>query len=174
MKDVLSSEECQEIIDAERPNLEKARFFNVEKKLFPALTRNSSVSWIRSGSVHDSLMHRVIDVIGQAAREAFDVRLNHFEPIQFSEYGIFGHYGKHRDSGTNGPSRWISATVELSDPKDYVGGGLWLDSEGSTRPEKKQGSVIVFPSILSHRALPVWWGKRNSLVLWGSFSNGTS
>ncbi len=172
--DVFSAEECQQIIDSQRSSLVKAGFFNSKQKRFPVLKRNSSVSWILSGSELDGLMKKAMDVIGHAAKETFDVGLSRFAPVQFTEYGPFGHYGKHRDCGADGPPRWISATVELSPPEDYIGGGLWINSEGNRRPEKKQGSIIVFPSILEHAALPVWWGKRNSLVLWGSFSNGTS
>lgn len=168
LADVLDKSECESIVEKERPRLQRAGFFNSKQKRFPLLKRNSHTSWILSGSEHDALMRKVIDAIGPAAADMFGVRLNHFEPIQFTEYGCFGHYGKHRDVGVEGPVRWISATVELSDPGSYVGGGLWIDSEGNRRPERKQGSVVVFPSILSHRALPVWWGTRNSLVLWGS------
>lgn len=171
LADVLSPEECQRIIDSERLKLTKAGFYNEKQKKFPVLKRNSSVSWIRNGAELDDLMLKVVDAISVVSKNVFDIGINYFEPIQFTEYGPLGHYGKHRDVGTDGPLRWISATVELSANKSYIGGGLWIDSEGNKKPERKQGSVIVFPSVLMHSALPVWWGRRNSLVLWGTVSN---
>ena len=41
-------------------------------------------------------------------------------------------------------------------------------AEGSAKAQKpKQGTMTTFPSLMLHRAKPVWWGTRHALVLWG-------
>ena len=68
----------------------------------------------------------------------------------------------------------LSVTVSLSDPKDYKGGLLEIDSRRMDRKNSKlvvkeglpQGSIIVFPSYMWHRVTPVTKGTRYSLVIW--------
>ena len=60
--------------------------------------------------------------------------------------------------------------IQLSDPKDYEGGILQLYSQRHPEPPREElqqrGSIIVFPSFLKHRVIPVTRGIRYSLVGW--------
>ena len=60
--------------------------------------------------------------------------------------------------------RKISLVVFLSDTKDYDGGDFEFQEEAKIPAEK--GSILIFPSFLSHRVTPVTRGLRYSLVNW--------
>jgi len=54
---------------------------------------------------------------------------------------------------------------QLSDPYEYEGGELQINTGQILVPEKDKGTVIIFPSYLLHRVTPVTKGTRRSLVL---------
>ena len=54
----------------------------------------------------------------------------------------------------------------MSDSNDYVGGDFEFDEIKTNVDFKSQGTIIVFPSYLRHRVLPVTSGVRKSLVAW--------
>ncbi len=72
-----------------------------------------------------------------------------------------------------GKIRKLSVTVSLNDSSEYEGGNLEFDL-GPHRKDRyfrcneigPKGSVIVFPSFIPHRVLPVTKGTRYSLVCW--------
>ena len=68
--------------------------------------------------------------------------------------------------------RKLSIIVQLSDEDEYEGGdiNLKIGSRDLDLPKKK-GGVIVFPSFILHRVLPVTKGSRKSLVSWISGPN---
>lgn len=176
VENILTDDECDLIIKEQSPSLEQAGFNNQENMFFPALKRNSKISWIRQGSKLDSLIHKLLFVMSDVAYKQHGVTVNWFEPVQFTEYKILGRYGYHHDvsPNTSDPCRLISASVELS-PSSYIGGGLAFDIDTNVPdPPKKRGSMVVFPSILKHKAKTVWLGKRCSLVLWGHYKPGDS
>jgi len=107
------------------------------------------------------------------------------ETCQFTKYGKGQYYGWHSDSWEKpyegkgppmGKIRKLSVTVSLSDPSEYEGGELEFDFR-NLDPDKKpnirkckeilpKGSLVVFPSFMWHRVLPVTNGTRYSLVIW--------
>ena len=78
------------------------------------------------------------------------------------------------DKGNNsiigGRVRKLSMTILLND--DYEGGDFQFATYAKEQCEvvtpeyNKQGTVIVFPSDMEHRVLPVTKGTRYSLVTW--------
>jgi PKHD-type hydroxylase len=70
--------------------------------------------------------------------------------------------------GGNSITRKISIVVQLSDPDEYEGGELQIQtgSESYISILKKKGAVTLFPSYMRHRVTPVTKGVRKSLVLW--------
>lgn len=70
--------------------------------------------------------------------------------------------------------RKLSATVNLTDPSEYTGGDFELDLRNNhegrniiTLDEiKSKGSILVFPSFVTHQVRPIITGERNSLVIW--------
>lgn len=167
---VFTPEECQQIIDQEKGRLTAT---HVEKRPWysPMLfVRSSKLSWIIPGTPLDPLISRAMEVMTKVGLDLFNIHLNGLEPPQFTYYGRFGHYMKHRDSGTNGPNRLLSATIQLNCPDEYKGGKLWLDVGKERRPDIKQGDMVIFPSSLLHKVEPVWHGERYSLVMWAHYT----
>ena len=61
--------------------------------------------------------------------------------------------------------RKLSVSIQLTDPEEYEGGELYLyDGDKGTLMDKKQGTLILFPSYVLHEVMPVTKGERNSLV----------
>jgi PKHD-type hydroxylase len=59
--------------------------------------------------------------------------------------------------------RKLSVSIQLTDPKEYEGGELYLyDDDKGTLMDKKQGTLILFPSYVLHEVMPVIKGERNS------------
>ncbi len=100
--------------------------------------------------------------------EQFKFRLANFaEGMQFTKYvdGDVIHW--HIDTGTDVAStRKISLSVQLSAPTEYEGGTFEMFPEGEPTFARNQGSVIVFPSYLTHRVTRITNGERYSLVVW--------
>ena len=131
--------------------------------------RDSKNSWIMPCDDSHWIFRRVTDVIMDLNSKFFKFDLFGFiEGFQFTRYDApGGKYDQHIDRGLNTWTRKLSFTLQLSDPKDYVGGDLELYyGQEPTVPTKEQGFVVVFPSYALHRVTPVTKGTRYSLVAW--------
>ena len=96
----------------------------------------------------------------------FDIKYP--ENVQVGRYVEGGHYDWHHDTQSpdvNGFQRKLSCSILLNDSSDYDGGLLEI-KDVSIAPPTVQGSVIIFPSIVSHRVSPVTRGERYSAVCW--------
>ena len=166
---LLTPDECQLIIDLNKDRLESAYLSN---KVVDTKIRRSKIAWINPRDPNtDPRLRGIIDKcnyhMSQAAKK-HDIELKVFELPQFTQYTSFGHYNKHCDVAINGGKRILSATIELSNSNDYYGGGISIQcGSDNHRYKRSQGSMVIFPSILTHQANTVWWGTRYSLVLWG-------
>ena len=116
----------------------------------------------------------------------WNIEINWNEDMQFTTYTKAGHYDWHMDqfdqpydksSHKNliGKIRKLSCIINLSNPKTYEGGDLYVANDNFISHKrdvirvsdfKNQGSVIVFPSFLFHKVSPLKKGKRYSLVNW--------
>lgn len=68
--------------------------------------------------------------------------------------------------------RQLSASIQLSTPSDYEGGELQFSpSDILCNVPKTQGTIVLFPSWLTHRVTPVTAGLRWSLVVWAHGPN---
>jgi PKHD-type hydroxylase len=134
------------------------------------LKRKGKVAWLtpESGEEVNRLAKKIVDLMFYESGATHLQELSEIEHIQIAKYNFLDHYNKHMDIGSDGPYRILSGVVELSDPKDYIGGGLdifLLDKK--YKVPLKQGSAVFFPSILPHQARPVFYGSRYSMTLWG-------
>lgn len=131
--------------------------------------RSSDVAWLSGNkSVQDILWKYV-----HAANEnVFNFQVENICDIQFTEYHATkgGHYDWHIDVNWNGDDerdRKLSVTVQLSGQDEYEGGGFeFLECETPDASSRLKGTVLVFPSYLQHRVLPITSGTRKSLVAW--------
>ena len=142
----------------------------------PDPVRNSNIKWIPHTDEWDWLYQKLMNFAEKANDELWHFDLHSApEHIQYTEYYATenGHYGWHQDLGPNELSiRKVSMTVQLSDDTEYEGGDLqfWYggDSleEGVDNAPKGKGTVVIFPSYLTHAVKPVTRGTRKSFVLW--------
>ena len=101
------------------------------------------------------------------ANTIWNYDLSYLEKAQIAQYGAGGHYDWHIDSKApiNNVQRKLSISILLND--DFEGGGLELESNKGENVLKSQGDIVVFPSFLHHRVIPVTDGVRYSAVTWG-------
>jgi PKHD-type hydroxylase len=162
--EAFSKEECQTIIDIAK-----------DKGLIKGETkgesdvRDSKISWLYPIDNMDWAFRRVTDIVLNLNERFFKFDLFGInEGFQFTNYEApSGKYGKHVDRATNMPVRKLSISIQLTDPKKYKGGELYLyaDDKGTVM-DKMQGTLIMFPSYVLHEVMPVTKGTRNSLVTW--------
>lgn len=130
--------------------------------------RVSEIAWLSDQYwLRDLLYGYVVE----ANRTAFGVDVQNVADIQFTEYhgDKKGKFDWHNDviwTEERAFDRKISVTVQLSDPVDYHGGAFEFSDWPSPENSREQGTVLVFPSYLTHRVAPVAQGTRRSLVAW--------
>src|SRR5690606_24228660 len=97
-------------------------------------------------------------------------------PPPLNPYACGGEFGLHVDiairqrSGVGGDIRIrsdLSATLSLSEPEDYDGGGLIVEEMyGAQSVKLPAGDLVLYPSKSLHRVTPVTGGARVSSFMW--------
>ena len=94
-------------------------------------------------------------------------------PMLFSRTEAGMRYGSHVDDavmGRDGPAPLrsdVSVTVFISDPGDYEGGELVIETTaGETGYKLEAGSAIAYPSTSLHQVTEVTRGRREAAVTW--------
>lgn len=164
----VSAEDCKRIIDSCKSIPPKeASTFNGDVDNH----RRSIVRWVSGNKDIESFILRFVNT---ANARAFSIdTFQHIEEIQFTEYRAEekGVYHWHHDinwEGEKNNDRKLSFTLQLSDPNSYGGGDFEFSEVESPKSHliRKLGSVLVFPSYLTHRVSQVTSGTRYSLVSW--------
>jgi len=146
--------------------------------------RVTQVAWLRDPWVYE-LVEPWVYRANEEAGWNFDVEL--MQSLQFGIYPVGGRYDWHLDQtgrvydqkddvapSFHGLIRKISFSLQLSEPSDYEGGDLEIEAgipSDAKRvevpdPDRKRGTLVVFPSFYPHRVTPVTRGTRYSLVSW--------
>jgi PKHD-type hydroxylase len=134
--------------------------------------RDSEVMWVHHDQNSDWLFQKFSNLVSMVNHDHFMYNIDGFENFQYTRYRKGEFYDWHIDSGDvfSAFERKISATIILSDPKDYEGGefqcviGGRVDKPLVVKPKK--GDAIFFASWMPHRVIPVTKGTRKSLVCW--------
>lgn len=88
------------------------------------------------------------------------------EGFQLARYAEGEFYHWHADLGADVSAlRKLSLVVQLTSSVDYEGGELEF-FPSPIRAPRDRGTVIVFPSYIPHRVLPVTRGVRHSIASW--------
>ena len=122
--------------------------------------------------IDENLFNKVNTAIKIANTQYFNYDIESIDTLRFLKYGIGGTYNWHTDIGRNECSmRKLTAIIQLSNEKDYKGGDFEFgitDKEGSglIKGNKTKGCLLIFPSFLSHRVIPITKGTRYSLLTW--------
>jgi len=132
--------------------------------------RVTDLFWVDVSSPIGCVCQMYVNMANEKAGWNFD--LTKLESsIQIGKYSSEnkGFYNWHRDEShrpkENGLLRKLSISVLLNDNFE---GGLFEFRGFEKQPIMKQGSIIVFPSLLEHRVTPVTSGDRYSAVTWVS------
>lgn len=146
------------------------------------VVRNCTTGWLEVSCDYSSQMYQeVLHQMRMTNLYTFGFDLESIEIPQYTRYdyvegGADQHYNWHIDSYLGGMGtrhdRKLSASIQLSDPRDYDGGDLIVGDDMNDDPNmreamRQQGTVVFFPSFLRHCVTPVTRGTRSSLVVWG-------
>ena len=169
---VLSVEDCELIAGIGKANLEEA--LTMGENTNPEV-RQGSVCFFEPGKYPEAepALRNLVEQFAQVVDWYWGYKLKDVKPIQLAFYKPGDFYEWHYDMAGNKEQseqkflkRHFSATVELTDPNTYEGGGLEFQGCLNNKPEKKQGRLIAFPSFMLHRARKVLAGERMALVMW--------
>ena len=174
--DLFSQDECDDICNLVGSSpMSKGQVLSVKTSLKDKLARNCKLSWLYRDQdnswIHDKIQNRVEHLNERWLN--FDLN-GEMEALQYLEYGFGQFYNWHTDSGHEKvATRKLTCIIQLSDPSDYLGGRLQVNSHTQAPngqfvkfAPRSRGTAIVFPSHLMHLARPVWMGKRKALVAW--------
>jgi len=128
--------------------------------------RNSKIFFIKDNETCKEIFNLI--------NETTVIQLTDIEPLQYSEYGVGGEYGWHRDVHEkpypNGLVRKMSFSTILND--DFEGGEFDIETKNPADKKRydtfdnKKHNTIIFPSHMWHRVRPVKSGVRKSIVGW--------
>jgi PKHD-type hydroxylase len=116
-------------------------------------------------------------LIGYYNDNNFGFDLIGYDYMQYAEYSPSCHQNYHMDMNFALDTKYLSDTLRkmtvvllLNEPNvDFTGGEFVLNLSSQERADYVQlrrGSVLLFPSFLIHRVMPVASGLRKSLVVW--------
>tara|TARA_R100001440_G_scaffold56260_2_gene76076 strand:- start:718 stop:1287 length:570 start_codon:yes stop_codon:yes gene_type:complete len=137
--------------------------------------RSSEVRWLNPSAPNTQFIQEILWWhIRRSNRQAFGVEVSDIFDIQYTKYHAEqdGHYNWHFDTFWANETQYdrkLSITIQLSDPNEYEGGEFLFDPQyEQPNPEhlKQKGSILIFPSVLSHKVERVTRGTRKSLVAW--------
>ena len=147
-----------------------------------AKIRQNIIKWIEPAQNEraQQIWTQVDMIINQSAREYFgyDTWMGGTEAIQYTEYNyneesdIKDHYGWHIDSSLRTPmvfDRKISFSLQLTSDNEYKGCDLEFGIDVGVKDKevfRQRGTLILFPSFLTHRVTPITGGTRKALVGW--------
>jgi PKHD-type hydroxylase len=160
---IFTPEECAQIVAlGNRLELEDGGIVSPRQDY-----RRAQIGWLKPGVDTDWIFRKLHQTALQINRwYRFEV-VGFRDGLQFTQYGVGDGFGWHVDCGEGiSSTRKISLSVQLSDPADYDGGGLEFRTRGELPMSRLQGSIVAFPSFVSHCVSNVTRGTRRSLVTW--------
>ena len=176
-KSHFSPELCQKILqDAETLPMQDARVGAGQNGEVKSSTRRSRVKFI-SKQQHQFawLFDELWKLAISANADFFNIHITKLDFLQLAEYNETdqGEYREHQDVFwlNNDPvlHRKLSCIIQLTDSNAYEGGDFVMTEVSEPLPPhdiRQQGSVIFFPGMLRHAAMPVTRGVRHSIAAW--------
>ena len=164
LEKAFTKEECETII-----KIANAKGLIKGKTKGQSDVRQSQICWLYSSDNLDWVFKKITDIVLNLNNRFFQFDIFGLnEGLQFTNYkSQSDKYGKHIDRSLNNVIRKLSLSIQLTDPKEYEGGELFLyEDEKGKEMKKEQGTLILFPSYILHEVKPVTKGERNSLVSW--------
>lgn len=123
-----------------------------------------------AGPALEAAQQKVISALSSSQVFAAAVLPRRFAPPLFARYVPGMAFGTHMDNPLMGPDHMradISVTIFLSNPDDYDGGELVMETSGGEAAYKlPAGSAVTYPTTMLHRVEPVTRGTREVAVTW--------
>lgn len=169
LPEILSAEELGEI----RQLLGDADFVDGAQTARAYVQPRKNNMEVRIGSADQKKLH---GIVMSALQRNNDFRLiaipRRVANFIFSRYTEGMSYGEHSDNAVMGPQENpfrsdLAMTIFLSDPDEYEGGELVLNTD--VRPETYKlpaGDCVIYPTFVLHRVDPVTKGMRRVAVTW--------
>jgi len=132
--------------------------------------RKSKITWLPLNDETRFIYKRLVDLMKTANKNMWNFNITNLKDnIQITEYTEGdepSHYDWHMDLGNNS-TRKISVSIQLSDETDYDDCDLeFMIHRSIIKAPREKGTVIFFPSYITHRVTKIKKGKRLSLVCW--------
>lgn len=136
-----------------------------------SVIRNSRVSFPLPNYWLEGIAYNYASYANRSAN--WNYKIDWAEPIQLAKYEKDHHYDWHEDWGPleireDNMVRKLSVVILLSDPSEFKGGEFQFKNPYDTDITVKmsKGSVLVFPSYITHRVTPIISGTRYSAANW--------
>ena len=129
--------------------------------------RDVYVRWLLPSQKNGWLFDKLWELVQLSNDEVFQFDLaGPPKEIQLGHYITDHFHDWHTDTGEfQFKNRSLNVVVQLSEPTDYLGGGLEFRNDDVVYPAPKaKGSVIIFPAVLEHQVQIIEKGNRFSLV----------
>ena len=164
--DVFTASECMSIIcEAQVVGLERAKIFRNGKSV-KSYGRTCSAVWLPRKPSREWIYQRVVNSSLSTNDQNFRFQIDDIQTLQVLEYRAFQRFFWHYDTFIDS-RRKLTAVFNLSDPKDYIGGGFRIIGEIYNKWWLRQrGAGVWFPSFVRHCAKAPIWGRRWVLVAW--------
>lgn len=169
--DIFSKDDINFIIQlCESIDLERG----LVNKGYESKARSSLVNFHRPNEENNWLFEKLFKTTDILNNRFYGYNLTGFESFQYTVYNQTDYFDWHLDMNfgkeetlleTSLP-RKMSFSLLLSDPNDFEGGELIIDTGEPITTEKVFGRVYCFPSFVRHRISPITSGVRKSLVWW--------
>ena len=123
-----------------------------------------------AGPAAETAQERVVQALSSNPVFSAAVLPHRFAPPLFARYTEGMEFGTHMDNAVMGADRMrsdVSVTLFLSEPDQYDGGELVMETSAGEVPYKlPAGSAVVYPTTMLHRVAGVTRGTREVAVTW--------
>ena len=115
-------------------------------------------------------LRQLVDALAEANDETYGYDLRVIPQRDFPNVLRYSaesadHFRAHRDTGRAFSTRKLTFTLQLSDPRTYMGCDLIFTDLGMPA-DRAQGMLVTFPSFEMHHVTPVVRGTRYAIVGW--------
>ena len=164
---VLTQGQCNMIRDdAEVMGMKRSHVMNKDGTTKRSFTRTCSSCWVPFAPHHKWMYEVVRNVASDLNDEHYKFDITGIQQLQILRYRPGQFFLPHFDT-FDGGDRKLTMVINLSDPSEFLGGGLRVECDLHNQKDvKKLGSATIFPTYIRHQALPVLWGSRWVLVAW--------
>lgn len=136
--------------------------------------RKSKIMWLPLNDETKFIYDKLIYLLKDSNEKLWNFNITSLvDNVQITEYNDNsndeqpGHYDWHMDFGIGASTRKLSVSIQLTDDNEYEGGDLeFMIHRSIIKAPREKGTVIIFPSYITHRVTDVKKGTRKSMVFW--------